>query len=263
MKAERPVTEIHDPERVILVERPSLVHLGAHRGLIVRRTLLASALRGFLPLPIVDDLLARRILAGLFQKLAQGRVDLPPESASALAEDSENARHKLTFAAIAAVVARFAGRKFLALLAAGRSAGDMARIFLRATLFDHYCAQLHVGGPLVPDEAARLLATLEGVEREASLDPILAAFGEGSRMLGRTLLEAPRWVSQRMASLAERFVHSGGNPDILDSIPELPNGDSAWLDRAARTVEEALGRASAEPLASVVADFEARWRKQR
>jgi len=47
-----------------------LAHLRLHRGLIVRRALLASAIRGFFPLPVADDLLCRRINAGLLQKLA-------------------------------------------------------------------------------------------------------------------------------------------------------------------------------------------------
>ena len=238
-------------------------HLSLHRGMIVRRALLIGAIRGFFPVPMVDEQLAGKVRAGLYGKLAAGRqVDLPPAAAARLATKS-GAAGSLSFAAAAALLAKFAGRKFLALLAAGRGADEMARTFCQATLFDHYCAKLHVGGPVTTEEASRLRATIEAEVRELPLGPVLTAFREGGRVLGRTLLEAPRWLSQRMAALAERFVHSGGNPDVLDAVPEPVSGDDPWLERAARAVEEALARAGGEPLARLVENFEARWRGGR
>lgn len=256
----RDVTEVH-AEPVTAVEPEQLAHLALHRGLIVRRALLSSAIRGFLPLPMVDDVLAGRVRAGLYAKLAAGRqVDLPPASAAILGQaKDQGTAAKLTFAAAAAVIAKFAGRKFLALVAAGRGADEMAQTFTSATLFDHYCAKLHVGGEITAAEATRLrrcLTTTKASEASATL----AAFREGSRMLGRSLLEAPRWVSQRITQLGERFVHSGGNPDVLDAFPEQASGDTAWLDRAAHAVEETMARAGNEPLTRLVRDFEARWR---
>ena len=137
----------------------------------------------------------------------------------------------------------------------------MAATFYRATLFDHYCAKLHVGGPITTAEAAALRAVVEAELQELSLGPALTAFREGSKVLGRTLLEAPRWLSQRLAALAERFVRSGGNPDVLDAVVEpVDAGDEPWLERAARTVEEVLGRAGSEHLAKMITTFEARLR---
>jgi hypothetical protein len=242
---------VHDPEQ--------LAHLALHRGLIVRRALLSSAIRGFLPVPMVDDALAGRVRAGLYTKVAAGRqVDLPPASAAILAEArDQGAAAKLSFVAAAAVIAKFAGRKFLALVAAGRGAEEMAQTFTRATLFDHYCAKLHVGGEITVAQASRLRTCLGGKGGTAA--PTLAAFREGSRLLGRSLLEAPRWVSQRITVLGERFVHSGGNPDVLDAFPEQVSGETAWLDRAAHTVEEAMARAGNEHLTRLVRAFEERW----
>ena len=245
----------HDPEK--------LAHLALHRGLIVRRALLASAIRGFLPVPVVDDVLAGRVRAGLYAKLAIGRqVDLPPDAAAILAEaKGQGAFAKLSLVAAAAVVAKFAGRKFLAFLAAGRSAEGMALTFCSATLFDHYCAKLHVGGQITPDRARRLRTCLAVKASDVSLGPVLAAFREGSRILGRSLLEAPRWVSQRIAVLGERFVHSGGNPDVLDAFPEHASGETAWLERAAQAVEQAMARAGNEHLTRTVRVFEERWQR--
>jgi uncharacterized protein (DUF697 family) len=253
----RDVTDVH-AEPVLAADPQQLAHLALHRGLIVRRALLASAIRGFLPVPMVDDVLAGRVRAGLYAKLAAGRqVDLPPTPAAILAHKDQGAVAKLGFVAAAAVIAKFAGRKFLSLVAAGRGAEEMAQTFTRATLFDHYCAKLHVGGEITAAEASRLRACLGGKGGTAA--PTLAAFREGSRELGRSLLEAPRWVSQRIAVLGERFVHSGGNPDVLDAFPEQARGETAWLDRAAHTVEEAMARAGNEHLTRLVRAFEERW----
>jgi hypothetical protein len=260
MKRDICVTEVH-PEPVMAHDPGQLAHLALHRGLIVRRALLSSAIRGFLPVPMVDDVLAGRVRAGLYAKVAAGRqVDLPPASAAILADAKDQAAARLSFVAAAAVIAKFAGRKFLALVAAGRGAEEMAQTFTSATLFDHYCAKLHVGGEITAADATRLRTCIAASGRDAKPGPTLAAFREGSRVLGRSMMEAPRWVSQRIAILGERFVHSGGNPDLLDAIPEQASGETAWLDRAAHTVEAAMARAGNEHLTRLVRAVEERWK---
>jgi hypothetical protein len=248
----------------VLPERTEhLAHLREHRGLIIRRALLASAIRGFFPVPVADDLLCRRIGAGLFQKVAALRqVDLPTECAATLAQaGGPGAVVNLSFAAMATLVAKFAGRKFLALLAAGRSAEDMARTYLRATLFDHYCAKLHVGGPITAATANRLCSCLEVGVADLSAGPVLEAFRGGGRLLGRSLLEAPGWVWRQIASLGERFVRSGGNPDVLNAFPEIPPEETTWLDRAAQSVDQSLARAGTGFIEDAVARFEGRWNR--
>jgi hypothetical protein len=252
---------LHVEAEPVTPERPDrFAHLLVHRGLIVRRALLTGAIRGFLPVPVVDEQLAVRVRAGLLGKLALGRqVDLPPASASVLAGE-EAVAGNLTFAAAAALVAKFAGRKFLALLAAGRGAEQMAKTFERATLFDHYCVKMHVGGAISRADADALRKLIDGVLAASPGGPVLAAFREGSRVLGRSLLEAPRWLAQRIKSLAERFAHSGGNPDIIDAVPEPEGADGTWLERASQVVEDALARAGNTHLAAMLDGFERSWK---
>lgn len=234
-------------------------HLAAHRGLIIRRALLIGAIRGFFPLPVLDERIAARVLAGLLRKVALGRqVDLPLPAVAVLTQGAEGARN-LTLAAAALIIARFTGRKFLALLAAGRGTDEMARTFYVATLFDHYCAKLHVGGPMKVADATRLRTAIDDELAAMFMGPALTAFREGGRVLGRTLLQAPRWVSQRISALARRFVRTGGNPDVVDAVAEPSEGDDAWLERAARTVEDALGGVGSEHLAKMIDSFERRW----
>lgn len=263
MKDDPQITVIH-AEPVLRDDGERFAHLRSHRGLIVRRALLASAIRGFFPVPLADDLLCSRIHAGLLQKLASlNQVDLSAEGAAVLAKaGGPGAATSLSLSAVAAIVAKFAGRKFLALLAAGRSAEDMARTFLRATLFDHYCAKLHVGGPITAPTATRLAECLDVGVGDLSVGPVFEAFRDGAKQLGRSLLEAPGWLVQRMRKLGERFVHSGGNPDVLDAFPEDAPGEHTWLDRAAHSVENALARAGTGAIERAVREFEARWQAQ-
>lgn len=258
-----PVVDVH-AEPVTVGDPQDLSHLSAHRGLIVRRALLAGAISGFLPVPMLDEKLSGRVRAGLYQKVARGRqVDLPAGAAEELAwSEGAGPLAKATLTSAAAVFARFAGRKVLAVVAAGRGAEAMASTFVRATLFDHYCAKLHVGGPITVADAKRLRTALRTPSHAIATGPLLSAFKDGGRVLGRSLLEAPRWLSQRIGALGELFMRTGGNPDVLDSFPDPDPTDSAWLERAAQAVEDALARAGNGQMERLVQDFEARWTEQ-
>jgi hypothetical protein len=209
-------------------------------------------------LPLLDDRLAGRVQAGLLGKLASARhVDLPAAAAGVLADPGAGSRLTLTAAAV--LLAKFAGRRLFALFAAGHGADEMARSFCRATLFDHYCAKLHVGGPLTPAAAAAIRAAIDDELRASGPSPILAAFREGGRILGRSLLEAPRWLLRRLTLLAERFARTGGNPDLLDAVPEAPDEDGAFIERAGQAVERVLAASAGPYLAGLVDGFERRW----
>ena len=85
--------EPRDPKR--------LAHLAEHRGLIIRRSLLATGL-GNIPLPVMDDYVASRVRAGLYIKLASVRkVDLPQAAADLLSDpqDPSLLRNATTLAA--------------------------------------------------------------------------------------------------------------------------------------------------------------------
>jgi hypothetical protein len=260
-----------DPQR--------LAHLAQNRRLIVRRSLLSSALGGVIPLPVMDDFVAGRVRAGLFMKLAESRhVDLPQSSADLLSDPKEgSAIRNATLTAATLVALKLAWRKFFALLAAGRGADEMATTFQFATLVDHYCARMHVGGAVTRHQAAELRKimhdTIDGMEKSA----LVAVFKDGGRVLGRSLLEAPRWMSERVAAYAQRWVGTGGNPDIpFDAAPPPPPApspeggpaaDSAaraesdrWLDRASRVVEDRIGGLGYDYLSALVERFEERWR---
>jgi hypothetical protein len=251
--------EPRDPRR--------LAHLAQNRGLIVRRSLLSTALGGFIPLPVMDDFVAGRIRAGLFMKLAESRhVDLSQSSADLLADPREGSTlRNATLTAATLVALKLAWRKFFAVLAAGRGAEEMTTTFQFATLVDHYCARLHVGGAVSRARAAELRAMMHGSIDRTEKSALVAVFRDGGRVLGRSVLEAPRWVTDRIGSYAQRWAQTRGAPPgsvPFDTGVDLPTGDgeSRWIDRAARVVEDRLGGIGNDYLSALIDRFEDRWR---
>jgi hypothetical protein len=83
-------------------------------------------------------------------------------------------------------------------------------------------------------------------------------------VLGRSVLEAPRWVTERVGSYAQRWAQTRGAPPgaaPFDPGVDAPTGgEDRWLDRAARVVEDRLGGVGHDYLAALIERFEERWR---
>jgi hypothetical protein len=238
-------------------------HLDGNRSLIVRRSLLASAVGGLVPVPVMDDYLAGRVRAGMLMQLAERRrVDIVPSSAELLADPREGtAARNATMTAATLLALKLAWRKFFVLLAAGRRAEEMATTFQVGTLFDHFCAKLHVGAGLDRDASARLRQAMFAAIRDTERAALVDAFRDGGQLLGRSLGEAPAWMSRRLKRAVELYVASGGRPDAArpdDAEPFDPE-EARWIDRAASRVEERLGGLGGDYLRSLLGRFEQRW----
>jgi hypothetical protein len=252
-----------------------LDHLAEHRGLIVRRSLLATAVGGVVPLPVMDEYLAGRVKAGMLMKIAERRqVDLAQSSAELLGDPREGtAVRNATLTAATLLALKLAWRKFFAVLAIGRRAEDMASTFQLGTLFDHFCAKLHVGSGIDRDKAAQLRTVIHASLAETERTAVVSAFRDGTRVLGRSLLEAPSWATGQLERAARRWAESGGTTTdgptadeiAADESDEQPAGqengvtEARWLDRAAHVVEGRLSLRGHEYMASLVQTFERRW----
>jgi hypothetical protein len=240
-------------------------HLLANRSLIVRRSLLATAVGGVVPVPVMDDYLAGRVRAGMLVRIAdRRRVDLLPSSAELLADPREGtAARNATMTAATLLALKLAWRKFFILLGAGRRAEEMATTFQVGTLFDHFCAKTHVGAGVDRQTAMRLRGVIFASIRETERSKIVGVFQEGGRLLGKTIGEAPSWVSRRLQRVVEQYVASGGNPEAIPVDPaESPGADpteSRWLDKAASLVEERLASLGNGYLAALLVRFDHHW----
>jgi hypothetical protein len=240
-------------------------HLAENRRLIVRRALLSTAVGGVIPIPVLDDYFAGRVRAGMLAKIAERRrVDLAPGSADLLGDPREgNAVRNVTVTAAMVLALKLAWRKFFTVLAIGRRAEDMATSYQLGMVFDHYCAKVHVGAGVDRTQAMALRQTIFAALSESERQAFVGAFREGGRVLGRSFLEAPNWLSDRIRLAAERWAESGGTSTDPDEAAEI--GDAGeevrWLDRAAAEVESRISRVEQGYLSGLVQAFERRWRE--
>ena len=244
--------------------RTDTAHLGANRSLVIRRSLLATAVGGLVPIPVMDDYLAGRVRAGMLIQLADRRhVDIVPSSAELLADPREGtALRNATMTAATVIALKLAWRKFFVLLAAGRRAEEMTTTFQMGTLFDHFCARLHVGAGIDRAMTVRLRQAILAAIRDTERKALVESFRDGSELLGRSLAEAPAWMSQRLQKAVESYVASGGNPDAraaADAAAAIDPEQARWLDRAAARVEARLGGLGNGYLQALVTRFESGW----
>src|SRR4051812_6054720 len=174
---ERP--ELIAPTRIAIDDGSGGVgHLADNRRLIIRRALLATAVGGVIPIPVVDDYFAGRVRAGMLAKIAERRrVDLAPGSADLLGDAREgNAARNVTLTAAMLVAVKLAWKKFFALVAIGRRADEMATSYQLGMVFDHYCAKMHVGGGIDRTQAALLRQVIFGALSETERQAMVGAF---------------------------------------------------------------------------------------
>ena len=164
------------------------------------------------------------------------RVDLAPSSAELLGDPREGtAVRNATLTAATLLALKLAWRKFFALLAIGRRAEDMATSFQLGMLFDHYCAKLHVGAGIDRAQAMQLREAIFGALAESERAAFVSAFREGGRVLGRSFLEAPDWVGERVNRAAQRWAESGGksaDPGDADAADKDGESGRGALDRS-------------------------------
>jgi hypothetical protein len=244
-----------------------LDHLRPHRRLIVRRSLLATVVGGMVPIPVADEYIAGRVRAGMLINLAERRqVDLALSSAELLADPREgSAVRNATLTAATLLALKLAWRKFFAVLAIGRRAEDMATTFQMGTLFDHFCAKLHVGAGLDRTQAIQLRAVIQSTLAETERSAVVAIFRDGGRILGRSMLEAPAWATGRFQKAVEHWMRTGGQPGVVleedDPAAGAAPAEARWLDRATVSVEDGLSRLGISYLETLVRVFERRWQK--
>jgi hypothetical protein len=169
-----------------------------------------------------------------------------------------------TLTAATLLALKLAWRKFFAVLAVGRRAEEMATTFQLGTLFDHYCAKIHVGAGIDRDRAAMLRDVIHASLAQAERTALVGAFRDGGRVLGQTLSEAPAWANERIERAARRWAASGGR--TTDAAPdadaeETSDEQARWLDRASTEVEGSLGSLGQDYLVTLVRTFERSWRE--
>lgn len=250
-----------------LVTRRSYLD-GQRRGILARA--IAASIAGVLPVPVLDDWAVGAILGTGYKRLAAAHgVDLDDDAARALvfgpAEPPAIAK-----IAIAGVLARVIGRaakRMMLVVATVNRARSAARTYVAMTLFEHYCARLHLGPAIdhatamaLRDEIARAIDTTPGA---LSFHP----FRRGALAAARATLRAPLELADLASGgalrrlLARRSeVTEAEAVDELDQAIERAVAGKGFLARAVAAVELQLSSEANPFLDGAIDTLDRRWR---
>ncbi len=245
-------------------------YLADNRRMVISRSLAAAA-AGAVPVPLVEEWLASAVKRRTLARIAESRaVDASDKALSTIADGVRQAP-EWTEIAGGTLIARLLSRTWRRLLVAAiaaRRAQVAGHNFQIATLFDHYCARMHVGLGLDAITAAEL--------RDLMDQAIARTHGGLSRRMFRRALaasakataKAPFEVANKATGGAlRRLLTSGDEIAAITEVDEeiekqLATTDS-FLARAALAVELQLSAEENPYLDNLIATFEALWRTRR
>ena len=244
-------------------------YLGAHRRMIIGRSLAASMV-GAVPVPVLDDWLLHVVLRGTYRRVAEARmVDVSDEAVKNLiygfSRPPEWARMSLGALAYK-IVARRWRRAVLVLVATSR-ARAAARHFTVATLFDHYCARLHVGLGL---DAADALALREVIDRAIASTPggfDIRAFRRAVVAALRASLKAPMELADLASGGRLRRLLSRGQvlaaEEVDQALDRQLTAQTSVLGRATTAVELPLSAEGHPYIEQLLGTFDRLWRERK
>lgn len=248
-------------------------HLDQHRRMIIARSVAAS-LAGVVPVPVLDDLLTGAILGSTYRKLAhEHQVDLDDDALRNLVHGKVEppSASKLAAATVVMRLVAKGWRKLLIAYTTTRRAQTAGRYFTLATLFDHYCARMHVGLGL-DGQAALALRTIMN-------DAIAATPGGLSRrMIRRGIVAAARATVRAPVELADIATFGAlrrlidrrkGDDEVTEAelvdqaLEQQLASESSFLARATTAIEIQLSTQGNPYLDALIDTFERLWRQRR
>jgi hypothetical protein len=245
-------------------------YLATNRRFIIGRSLVAAAAGG-VPVPVLEDWLVSRVQRGTIRKIAESRsVDADEDAVRAVADGAERPPD---WAAIAGstVLGRLLARQWRRILIVylvARRAQAAARAFLVGSLFDHYCARLHVGMGLNGPRAVELRALIDRAIAETP-------GGLGRRLFRRSALGAARAGVKGPVKLANavtggmvrRLLSKNQEVEAVqvvdDSIEQQLSTKKSFLARSAAALELQLAAEANPYLERLLDTFDRLWRERQ
>lgn len=243
-------------------------HLAHNRRMIVARSI-ASALAGAVPIPIFEDWLASRVRRGLIRRIADRRgVDVTDEAVIALADGREDPPSWTKIASGTFIVRALSRswRKMLVTYLAAQRARAAARTFEVATMFDHYCARLHVGLGLDAGEGARVRALIDDSRAAIGAGLTSTMFRRGVGAAARATVRAPAELLDMASGGAIRRLLARNDDEVVaiaevdDAIERSMDEADGFLGRAIAAVEAQLSAEGNPHLEQLLNTFETLWR---
>jgi len=248
-------------------------YLVARRRMILGRAV-AGTLAGLVPVPLLDDWLINAVLGGGYRRIAEAhQLELSDEAVSSLVfgKSAPPAIAEMAGTAIAFRLLRGSWRRMLVAITALRRARATARTFVTMTLFDHYCARLHVGLGLSSEQALALREAISQAIAETpgglSLDP----FRRGALAAARATVRAPLELADLLSGGAlRRFLDKGADVTEADAVDEVDAAldqqlaeQSSFLSRTVTAVELQLSAEVNPYLDALIERLDDIWRKRQ
>ena len=245
-------------------------YLAANRRMILGRAL-AAGMAGALPIPVIEDWLAAAIRRSMVRRIAESRqVDLDDDAIRAVADGSESVPEWAEIAA-GRVLFRFITRPWRRLLIAAfatRRVRAASRAYVFGTLFDHYCARLHVGGALDKPQAKRLRALMEQAVSETGGGLSRTLFQRALLATARNTVRVPfellNWAtggSIRRLLKRRREIEAVTEVDV--ALEQQLSSHRSFLARATAAAELELAAETNPYLGQVLDKFERQWRENQ
>jgi hypothetical protein len=214
-------------------------HLSQNRGMIAGRAVVASAM-SLLPVPILDELLAGAVRTTLLKRIAETRrIDATPEAIAILADVTRGMwLHLAIDATTAAAIFRSAYRSVSRSLRVARRVDEITATFAVATLFDHYCAQHHVGLGLDEKSARPLREAIDGAVGEARLQVAGRAVKRAARGSASLLMAGPRAIGRLVGKKpAPEKVETEAVVAQKGGLALFQGAADAWTDELVRAFD--------------------------
>jgi len=241
-------------------------YLTANRRMIVSRSVVASIV-GIVPVPVFEDWLSSQVRRGMLRRIAAIHgVDVNDEALRALADGAEPPP-SWTAIAVGSLVVRTLAKNwrklFLTYLTTQR-ARVAAHNFKVATLFDHYCARMHVGLGLDGPAGAEVRALIDECIADTRGDLIETPFRKALVRGAKAGVRAPaRLLNVASGGALKRLLERGDEvaavEEVDDAIERATDEEDGFVRRTVSSVEEQLTPEANPYLERLIGDFESRW----
>lgn len=246
-------------------------YLDKHRRMIIARSVVGS-LASVIPLPFLDDWAKQKVLGSGYKRIAALHgVDLDDDAVAALVHGNTAPANIANMAASGVIyrIANLAAKRFLFVLATVNRARAASSTYVAMTLFDHYCAKLHVGPGL---DGKTALALREEIARAIDQTPgalSFAPFRRGALSAARATLRAPLELAdlatggalRRMLAKRSEVVTEGEAVDALErTIETALSQKTNFLSRTVAAVEVQLSAEKNPFLDTAIDTLDIRWK---
>ena len=245
-------------------------HLRQHRRMIIGRSILASVVSA-VPVPVLDDQLSYLVQRSILRKIAEEyQIDLDDDAYKSIVfGESEPANlFRMAGGTLAYKLVSRYRRSLLFPYLTVKRAQAASRYFSRATLFDHYCAKLHVGLGLDGESALELRKVIDQALDATPGSLGTRLFRRGLLAATRASVRAPVEVAQMISGrVMERLLKRSEEEEELVPIEELDlaldqqlRAQSGFLARLITAIELQMSVEGNPYLDELVDTFERLWR---